>query len=580
VPEGPAEERADDARPQHDFDARMRALIDAALDCVIISDYRGRILEFNASAEQTFGYAREDVVGRPMAEVIVPPQYREAHRAGLARCAAGEGGALLGQRMEMHGMRADGSEFPIELTVNKVEGSDPPMFVGYLRDITERRRADEEVNRLAYHDQLTDLPNRAMFEEHLQLALARARRSGLAVAVLYLDLDNFKTVNDSLGHDAGDRLLQEVAHRLRGAAREQDALEAAAAAGRRIQGVFQRPFDLGQGLVHSSASIGISVYPFHGDDGTELLARADAAMYHSKWSGAGGTYAFADDAEAARRRLTLATDLRRAVDREEWVLHFQPIVDLETGALVAAEALVRWRHPTGRLAGPTEFLAIAEEMGLTEEIGRWVIAEAGREAVRWRHGGLDVPMAINLSSVQLWRRRPAQDLGHQIDRAGLDPHRLILEVTEAAVMREPERSRTVLEDLRRRGVRLAIDDFGTGYSSVSRLKELPVDIVKLHESFLAGIPHDEEAASVAAAMLTFARSLGMEPLGEGVETEEQRRFLLEHGCRTGQGYLFSSPLPAEGFLGRFGATAGEGLTAAENATAEGATAGEGAPATA
>ena len=454
---------------------------------------------------------------------------------------------------------------------------EPAFIEGVMLDITDRKNAEEQAAFLAYHDKLTGLPNKAMFEELLELSIARARRHDLAVCVITTDLDDFKLVNDSLGHERGNELLGKLAERLREATRETDLVArpggdefllllsdlerggtpgagdpvlAAEAVASRVREALNEPFDLDGTEVYVTASIGIALFPNHAGDANELLRISDAAMYQSKRAAPGGYVVYSDKTDDALGRLSLSTRLRKAVEHENWELHYQPIVDLGDGTMVGVEALIRWNDPGGGLVPPGEFIPLAEEMGLIEAIGDWVVEELARQDAAWRAEGLDVEMSFNLSPRQLWRPDIATRILSRLAANNVDPTKTIVEVTESTAMTDPDRTLRILWDLHSRGLRLAIDDFGTGYSSLSRLKHMPVDILKIDRSFVRDVHADEQAGNMVKAIIQLADGLGMTPLAEGIETEREWQFLLESGCRLGQGFFFCRPVPAADILAR------------------------------
>jgi diguanylate cyclase (GGDEF)-like protein/PAS domain S-box-containing protein len=457
------------------------------------------------------------------------------------------------------------------------EQGEPAFIEGVMLDITDRKKAEEQAVFLAYHDKLTGLPNKAMFEELLELSIARARRHDLAVCVITTDLDDFKLVNDSLGHERGNELLGKLADRFREATRETDLVArpggdeflllladlerggtpgagdpvlAAEAVASRVRESLNQPFDLDGTEVYVTASIGIALFPNHAGDANELLRISDAAMYQSKRAAPGGYVVYSDKTDDSLGRLSMSTRLRKAVEHENWELHYQPIVDLGDGTMVGVEALIRWNDPGGGLVPPGEFIPLAEEMGLIEAIGDWVVEELARQDAAWRAEGLDVEMSFNLSPRQLWRPDIATRILSRLAAHNVDPTKTIVEVTESTAMTDPDRTLRILWDLHSRGLRLAIDDFGTGYSSLSRLKHMPVDILKIDRSFVRDVHADEQAGNMVKAIIQLADGLGMTPLAEGIETEREWRFLLESGCRLGQGFFFCRPMPAADILAR------------------------------
>jgi diguanylate cyclase (GGDEF)-like protein/PAS domain S-box-containing protein len=461
------------------------------------------------------------------------------------------------------------------VVVNDDEG-EPAFIHGVMLDVTERKRAEEEAAFLSYHDQLTSLPNRVMFEEMLELSVARARRYDNAVAVVYCDIDNFKLVNDSLGHERGDELIALFAHRLREAIRETDLVarqggdeflimladvETGAMVGDtdgatlvaesvavRIQEALKHPFQLAGQEVFVSCSIGIALFPHHAADASSLLMSADTAMYRSKKLGPGGYLIHAQETDAAQAKLSMTTRLRRAVESQNWILHYQPLLNLSTGSMTGVEALLRWPDPNGGLVPPGEFIPLAEEMGLIEVIGDWVVEEIARQDAAWRSEGLELELGFNLSPRQLWQADLTVKILSRLEAGGVDPRNVIAEITESTAMADPDRTQRILSDLAARGLRIAIDDFGTGYSSLSRLKSLPVEILKIDRSFVRDVNRDGQSGSMVRAVIQLAHGLGMTPLAEGIETEEEWRFLVENGCTLGQGFLFSKPIPAADIL--------------------------------
>jgi len=448
----------------------------------------------------------------------------------------------------------------------------PTHIQGVMLDITGSKEAEEQIAFLAYHDKLTGLPNRVLFDESLDLSLARARRHKLGVAVISVDVDNFKLVNDSLGHEAGNELIVQLADRLREATRETDlvarpggdeflmlladldratplpggdgaTLVAESVAGR-VQTALRHPFEVAGTELYVTASLGISLFPNHGDDAETLLKQADAAMFRSKQSHPGGYLLHGGGGVDPMRKLALSTRLRKAVENQSWMLHYQPLIDLSTSSMVGVEALIRWPEPGGGLVPPGEFIPLAEEMGLIEAIGDWVVEELSRQDTAWRTEGVSLGISFNLSPRQLWQPDVVDKIMSRIESVGMDPTRLTVEITESTAMTDPDRTQHILQDMHERGLRLAIDDFGTGYSSLARLKHMPVDVLKIDRSFIRDVDTDRDAASMVSAMIALAQNLGMSALAEGIETEGERRFLVDRGCPLGQGYHFSGPVPA------------------------------------
>jgi diguanylate cyclase (GGDEF)-like protein/PAS domain S-box-containing protein len=466
------------------------------------------------------------------------------------------------------------------VVVNDRSGA--PAFVhGVMFDITDRKNAEERVAFLAYHDNLTGLPNRTMFEELLELGMARARRHDLSVAVLCIDVDDFKLINESLGYEAGDALLRAVAERLGEATRETDlvarqggdeflllladieggsvpgfegtdgAILVVESVAARVHESLRAPFNVAGTELYVSASIGISMFPHDADDAMALLKNADAAMYQSRKTVPGSYLLHWRQSEEALGKLSLTTRLRKAVENRNWQLHYQPVVELAEGKMVGVEALIRWADPNGGLVPPGDFIPLAEEMGLIEAIGDWVVEELSHQAAAWRAEGLELEVSFNLSPRQLWQPDLTEKILEQLGAANLDPKSIIVEVTESAAMADPERTLRILRDLNDRGLRLALDDFGTGYSSFARLRYMPVDVLKIDRLFIRNVAQDAQAGDMVRAIIQLAHGLGMTPLAEGIETEDEWRFLVEQGCRLGQGFYFCRPAPAEDILARY-----------------------------
>jgi diguanylate cyclase (GGDEF)-like protein/PAS domain S-box-containing protein len=543
---------------------RAQSYLDIAGTFVILVDADDRIVLVNRAGCEMLGYAHEEMVGQDAFDFLCPAEAAEATRA--AHRAIAQRGRNPREPGEFAILAKDGRRH-VMLWRNTLMRDAAGVPTGVLSsgiDVTERLEAEQQIAYLAYHDSLTGLPNRALLAEHLELALARARRTASSVALLYLDLDDFKLVNDSLGHQAGDELLCQIALRLQDRRRETDLLarqggdefllllsdvggDAVGVARTAAEGILEalgRPFSIAGTDFHVGASIGVGVFPRDANDGEELLRHADAAMYQAKARGRNTVAVYSGEAHQSRERLSLSTRLRRAIERDELVLHFQPIVDPRDGMVRKVEALVRWDDPRRGLVPPVEFIPFAEETGLIDEIGEWVLEALCGQRLAWRADGLDPEVTFNVSPRELRRTVFAEHMRSRLSAHGLDPSRVTVEVTESAAMGDFGVTEPVLRDLAGAGFTVAIDDFGRGYSSLSRLRNLPVQLLKIDRSFLRDVPERPEATAVVTAILELAGALGMETVAEGVENAAQRDFLIERGATYAQGFLLGRPAPA------------------------------------
>jgi diguanylate cyclase (GGDEF)-like protein/PAS domain S-box-containing protein len=544
---------------------RAQRYLEVASTLVVVLDHRGRVELINAQGCALLGFAEEELIGKDWFSTAVPPADRLDSRRAFLRLVSGV--EAPADSLETCVVTRSGEARTIAWR-NAILAGDDGAIVSVVRsgeDVTERRRAEAQVAYLAYHDPLTALPNRAQLEHQLQRDLARARRSGHTVALIYFDLDNFKLVNDSLGHAAGDAVLRDTALRVSELTRAGDMLArqggdefllllnsdgagsgaraAAIAAGERIADALERPFVISGAEFHVGASIGVALFPEHGRDPETLLKRADSAMYQAKAAGGGTVAVYRDEGDDSHRRLSMTSRLRRALGNGELRLYYQPIHDVARGTIVGVEALVRWQDPDHGLIGPGGFIPVAEETGLIDQVGDWVMEELCVQATRWAALGHRPQLCFNLSPRQLRQAGLVRSIVDRIEEHGLNPGQFCAELTETLVLSDARRHRSLLDELNQAGLTVAIDDFGAGHSSLARLRDLPVQALKVDRSFLRRVPEDPGSSAIVAAILDLGEALGMTAVVEGVEHRAQLEFLRMRGCPRAQGYLLGRPVP-------------------------------------
>jgi diguanylate cyclase (GGDEF)-like protein/PAS domain S-box-containing protein len=547
---------------------RFRSAFEHAPIGIAILDRVGTWLDTNAALAEMLGRSREELVEAPPFTLTTLSDSGSEEELGELLA-----GARRSFKVERRLFSASGAGVWVSISASLVRdrNGQPLHVICQVEDISERKAAEESMSKriayLAYHDELTGLPNRAMFREHLDLALARAARHGTAVAVLNLDLNRFKLVNDSLGHAAGDELLREAGARLAGAVRASDLVarvggdefvvlladvdlgrerEVAELVATGIHDSLSQPFTISGAEFYLGASVGIALYPTDSlgapqPDAEGLLRKSDAAMYEAKQSGVPSVVSREPD-DAPLERLELMTRLRRAADEHEFTLHWLPIVDFATGRACGAEALIRWSDGNGGWVMPDEFMALAEETGLIDQIGMWVIEEAARQQVEWREAGLDLDVSVNISQRQLWRPGAAREMLDVIESAGADPRRMVFELTESRSHHSADTPSLALVDLRDAGVRIAVDDFAQ--APLAALQQMEVDMLKIDGGVTAA-SDTPEGELLLTAIINLAHNLGIWVSAEGVETQEQYETLRRTGCRYGQGWYFGRPVPAD-----------------------------------
>ncbi len=533
---------------------RMRSVLDNVSDGLATIEQTGIIESANPAVVKLFGYSEQDLVGQ-QADVLIATTHRSAFINYLERRLKLD--IPVSGAHETMGKRKNGSLFPLEFVVSSMQIGSRHLFIATLRDISERKAHTDALEYQALHDALTGLPNRSLFGDRLRQALLAARRNQKMFGVLLLDLDRFKDINDALGHDRGDSLLQEVTARLRGVLRATDTIarlggdefavltidakhpDDVVATARKILAALEGPFAIADQMVETGASIGIAMYPVHGDDPSTLLRRADVAMYVAKRSG-GGFAVYAPEQEAQTlRRSGLAGELRRSIPQGELVLHYQPQVTLATGAIHSVEALVRWNHPREGLMPPDRFIPMAEETGIIHPLTAWVLDSALAQLVKWLEEGLDVSVSLNVSPRNIEDHSLEEMVARALGTFKVEPQRLTLEITEGVAMAAA--AAKALHRLNEMGVRLALDDFGTGYSSLLYLMRLPVNEIKIDRSFVSALASDPDSGAIVRSAVGLGHNLGLRVVAEGLQDRAAEAVLIEAGCDAAQGFLVGRP---------------------------------------
>lgn len=553
---------------------RLSTFLDTANDLILSISPDGRVLYVNEAWQRTLGYTAEEAAAVSFFDIIHPSS-REQCCSEFKRVFSGD---ALGP-LEAVFTAKDGRLVIVEGSLTCSDSSEEcPVIWSICRDITDRKHAEEQLYRLAHHDTLTGLPNRILFMDRLQQAKALANRYQHKVAILFLDLDRFKIINDTLGHPIGDRLLQQVAHRIIGCVREVDTVariggdeftiilvnvdnpEDVKKMGQKILKTLAAPFILETYELFVTASIGVSLYPTDGESLDHLVKKADIAMYYAKGEGRNNVQFYSPRMdENADKRLLLETSLRKALDNREFRVYYQPKVDIVTKKITAMEALIRWEHPMLGLVSPGEFIPLAEETGLIIPIGEWVLRAACMQNREWIRQGLpQMRVAVNLSGYQFQQKNLLETIRGILGETGLSADLLELEITESVIMQNPDFAVAVLNQLRDLGVHISIDDFGTGYSSLAHLKRFSVNTLKIDKSFVRDVEINSADAAITTAIIAMGNSLNLKVIAEGVETEGQLSFLSNNNCDEVQGYLFSTPMPADkvaGFMREHGGMA-------------------------